>query len=50
MPVLPIGYRVGVNTKPLGNLLLKETKFKTLLPEMIPDGSQLPWIGWRKGP
>ena len=29
--LLPVGYRGGVNSKPLGDILLKQTQIKTLL-------------------
>ena len=45
MPLLPVGYRGGVNTKPLGNILLKQTQIKTLLSEMIPQRTQVFRIG-----
>ena len=46
MPLLPVGYRGGVDAKPLGNILLKQTQIKTLLSEMILQRTQFFRIGW----
>ena len=40
MPLLPVGYGGGVNTKPLSNMLLKQTQIKTLLADVVSDGVQ----------
>ena len=37
MSFLPVGYRGGVNTKLLGNILLKQTQVQTLLAEMVTE-------------
>ena len=48
MPLLPVGYRGSVNTKPLGNILLKQTQINTPLSEMIPQRTQFFRIGrWK---
>ena len=50
MPLLPVGYRGGVNTKPPGNILLKQTQIKTPLSEMITQRIQFFRIGWWRWP